>query len=103
MEAGRELGIEPLLTAAEIEQERTEHLGIMAQTARLSGVHVGSSRSYGAPSTFVVHTSHNYSHYNGYSSDHTLPHKVRCSLRTTVTHMPKLQALVYDILLLVTP
>ena len=81
LEAGRELGVEALLTAAEIEQERTEHLGIMAQTARLSAVHVGPSQSYVQPSAVVVHTSHSYSHFNGYPSDHTLPHKVRCTPR----------------------
>ncbi|XP_076435753.1 filamin-A-like [Babylonia areolata] len=34
LEAGKELGMEPLLTAEEIEAEGTEHMGIMAQTAQ---------------------------------------------------------------------
>lgn len=62
LEAGRQLGVEPLLTVAEFEQQGSEHLGIMAQTA---GYLALSGRPYLAPNTITINNDYN----NGYANN----------------------------------
>ncbi|KAK7090869.1 filamin-C-like isoform X2 [Littorina saxatilis] len=85
LDAGKELGVEPLLTAAEIEQEKSEHLGIMAQTVRYVGLHPGPSRGYGSTNSVGFVTDNHFSHYNGYHNSHD-----------TITRLPEKVTLIDD-------